>query len=190
VRNYQKFFFSVTNWIDGGMNPRETYLIQQSMADIAAGIADLEQSLRNNGFTVTGSSYLGFRYFCYDKTNINQILAPNAQSYWQAPSLPPQFQGIGTPRNGWQDVNGIDRKPPPSDKPSRKSSKAGTQSMSLLTYLGLLVDSWQRDSEPKRWIDWLTTLTLLYQKGTVSPTQVYGFLAKVDFSSLPPKLPR
>ena len=168
------------------MNPRETYLIQQTLADISAGIADLEQSLRDNGFTVTGSSYLGFRYFCLDKVNINQLLSANAQTFWQNPTLPPQFTGEGTPRNGWEDSNGVKRRPPPSDKPSKTSAKAGTQGMTLLTYLKQLLFTWQHpeltglEVVPQRWLEWLQLLIDHYAR--YSPTEIYAFLGRIDFT--------
>jgi hypothetical protein len=148
MRNYQQFFFTVTHWIDGGMNPRDTYLIQESLEDCAEGIADLEASLRDNGFTVTGSEILGFRYFCFDKTNMSQVLAPNAANYWLNPTLPPQFNGLGTPRDGWTDDDGIERKPPPSDKPSKSGGKGGTLALvdSLNEFLASLLSAGFKDT--------------------------------------------
>jgi hypothetical protein len=62
------------------------------------------------------------------------------------------------------------------------AGKAGTLKISLLSYLLLLLNTWQnvQPTAPKRWIDWLTLLISHY--GRYTPTQIYGFLARVDFS--------
>ena len=67
--------------------------------------------------------------------------------------------------------------------------RSGTVQLSLKSYLLLLLNTWQtvgigqqgRFSQvPQRWIDWLTLLISHFDRYT--PTQIYGFLARIDFS--------
>lgn len=80
---------------------------------------------------------------------------------------------------------------PPKQKGSK--GKGGTLQISLLSYLLLLLQTWQgvpsgtggkfipgTGNVPARWIDWLTLLISHY--GRYTPTQIYGFLARVDFA--------
>jgi len=80
---------------------------------------------------------------------------------------------------------------PPKQKSSK--GKGGTLQISLLSYLLLLLQTWQgvpsgtggkfipgTGNVPARWLDWLTVLISHY--GRYTPTQIYGFLARVDFS--------
>ena len=63
------------------------------------------------------------------------------------------------------------------------AGKGGTLKISLLSYLLLLLNTWQTGATgavPQRWIEWLTLLISHY--GRYTPTQIYGFLARVDFS--------
>lgn len=72
-------------------------------------------------------------------------------------------------------------------------SGAGTFNISLKAYLLLLLATWQgvvtgtggkmipgTGNVPQRWIEWLELLISHYDRYT--PTQIYGFLARVDFS--------
>ena len=63
------------------------------------------------------------------------------------------------------------------------AGKPGTLKISLLSYLLLLLNTWQTGAAgnvPQRWIDWLTLLISHY--GRYTPTQIYGFLGRVNFS--------
>lgn len=93
-------------------------------------------------------------------------------------------------------------KPGPNDGPNESNTQGahskgkpgggGTLKISLLSYLLLLLQTWQgvvgsngqiiagTGNVPKRWLDWLTLLISHY--GRYSPTQIYGFLARVDFA--------
>jgi hypothetical protein len=72
-------------------------------------------------------------------------------------------------------------------------SGGGTLTISLKSYLLLLLATWQGVASgtggkvivgtggvPQRWIEWLTLLISHYDRYT--PTQIYGFLARVDFA--------
>jgi len=70
-------------------------------------------------------------------------------------------------------------------------SGGGTLTISLLSYLLLLLNTWQGGGRlksgqfvvtpaPQRWQEWLTTLINHY--GRYTPTQIYAFLAMVDFT--------
>ena len=74
------------------------------------------------------------------------------------------------------------------------AGKGGTLKISLLSYLLLLLQTWQgvvtgkggklvpgTGGVPQRWIEWLTLLISHY--GRYTPTQIYGFLARVDFTA-------
>lgn len=124
MRNYIQAFFGSVDWLDGGMNPGTSYLVDETVANIALGITELSQSLTNNGFTVTGSAQLGPRYYLCDKASVlNMLVNIGAGALWNFP-IPAQFQDPGTPRNGYTDVDGNVRRPPPSDKPSRTRQTA------------------------------------------------------------------
>ena len=73
---------------------------------------------------------------------------------------------------------------------SGSGTGGGTKSITLQAYLSLLLSSWQagRPPVPQRWIEWLTRLIDLYAKGKYTPTQIYAFLAAIDFAANPPKL--
>ncbi len=111
------------------------------------------------------------------------------------------FQGVPPSGQGlcrlYFDKPGINDGPNESqtvEKPRGGSSKGGgTLKISLLSYLLLLLQTWQgvpsgtggkfipgTGGVPQRWLDWLTTLINHY--GRYTPTQIYGFLARVDFS--------
>jgi len=65
-----------------------------------------------------------------------------------------------------------------------KGGGSGTFKISLLSYLLLLLNTWQTGATglvPQRWIEWLTLLISHY--GRYTPTQIYGFLGRVDFSA-------
>jgi len=63
------------------------------------------------------------------------------------------------------------------------AGKPGTLKISLLSYLLLLLNTWEnvKPFAPKRWTDWLTLLISHY--GRYTPTQIYGFLGRVDWTA-------
>jgi len=89
---------------------------------------------------------------------------------------------------------------PEKPKGGTKGS-GGTFNISLANYLNLLIATWAGGMRlksgqflvapaPQIWQEWLIKLLDLYDRGRLSPTQVYGFLALVDWTEGPPKLPR
>jgi len=77
--------------------------------------------------------------------------------------------------------------------PKTSAGKPGTIRITLLSYLYLLLNTWEgvaagrggrnvpgTGGVPKRWIDWLTLLISHYSRYT--PAQIYGFLGRVDFT--------
>jgi len=76
-------------------------------------------------------------------------------------------------------------------KPKTSGSGGGTATISLLSYLLLLLNTWgggtrlksgqfEVQPKPQRWIEWLQLLIQHYNRYT--PTQIYAFLARVDFT--------
>jgi hypothetical protein len=100
------------------------------------------------------------------------------RSYFDKPGIndgPNETQTVEKPRGG------------------KAGGGGGTFKISLLSYLLLLLQTWQgvksgtggkfiagTGNVPQRWIEWLTTLINHY--GRYTPTQIYGFLARVDFT--------
>ena len=79
------------------------------------------------------------------------------------------------------------------EKPRIKAGGAGSLQITLKSYLLLLLQTWQgvksgvggknvagTGNVPQRWIEWLTLLINHYSRYT--PSQIYGFLARVDFA--------
>jgi hypothetical protein len=105
-------------------------------------------------------------------TGVPPVFQPLIRQYFEKPGVfdgPNDTQTVEKPRGS-------------------KSGKAGTQTMSLLTYLKQLLFTWQLDisptgapSAPQRWQEWLQTLIDHYDRYT--PTQIYAFLNRVDFSA-------
>ena len=190
MRNYVQIFFMKMDFDDQFMSHFTTYTLEPSLDDIILEIQAETEDLTANGYQNIVPTILGTRYFTLDKANLARILGLNAELFWILPGVFGQFAGDGTPRDGWTDIDGIKRAPPPSDKPSKTAKKPGEGTMSLLTYLKLLLDNWQSGSGaaagigpsvPKRWIDWLELLISHYSRYT--PVEIYAFLARVDFSA-------
>lgn len=197
MRNYVQMFWAKVDY-DVDVNPPNPvipeviYIMGKSVAELASlvetAIADLQTDPRTQNFRTTNKGPL---YFLMDKTNLAILLASAGNAAMQAIDLfntYPSYVYSGpnnTPRDGWTDNDGIKRKPPPSDRPaSTKKAKAGTQDMSLLSYLIRLHDTWLTGTNgtiPPRWIEWLELLIVHYSRYT--PTQIYGFLNRVVFSS-------
>jgi len=163
-----------------------SYIVEKSPADVDLEIQLEAAALINNGFVNPVGQQLGPRYYTLDKANVLNLLANiNAATLWNFP-IPAQFQGDGTPRDGWTDLDGNKRAPPPSDKPSKTRAKAGVQEMTLLTYLKQLLFTWQHPeltglaTVPQRWLEWLQLLIHHYAR--YSPTEIYAFLNRVDFT--------
>jgi len=93
------------------------------------------------------------------------------RQYFEKPGIndgPNETQTVEKPRGGTKSGSG----------------SSGTFKISLLSYLLLLLNTWQTGATglvPQRWIEWLTLLISHY--GRYTPTQIYGFLARVDFSA-------
>ena len=84
----------------------------------------------------------------------------------------------------------------PATKPVSQKSKGGTISMSLLTYLKLLLRTWSTPglpppavTAPQRWNQWLARLIDDYVAGKLTVTQVYALLNGVVFSAKVSKIP-
>ena len=108
------------------------------------------------------------------------------RQYFEKPGIfdgPNESQTVEKPRGGTKS----------------SGSGGGTLTISLKSYLLLLLDTWQGSGQaqqlgtkqqfaqvPQRWIDWLTLLIKRYDR--YSPTQIYGWLAQIDFAANPPKL--
>jgi hypothetical protein len=106
------------------------------------------------------------------------------------------FVSTTPPAKNWNSKNAgfvisprINGTAPAIVKPGK--GKGGTQELSLLDYLRRLFVTWVNGIPtanplrpirvPSRWIDWLKALIDHYSRYT--PSQIYGFLARVDFSS-------
>jgi len=124
--------------------------------------------------------------------------------------VPPVFQGLCRQYFEKPGINDGPNESQTVEKPrgGTKSSGSGgaTLNISLKSYLLLLLDTWQGSGQaqqtrsggsvggtkrgfaqvPQRWIDWLTLLIKRYDR--YSPTQIYGWLAQIDFAANPPKL--
>ena len=108
--------------------------------------------------------------------------------------VPPVFQGLCRQYFEKPGVNDGPNESQTVEKPrGGKAGGSGTQTISLLSYLLLLLTTWQgvpsgtgnklipgTGGVPQRWIDWLMLLIAHY--GRYSPTQIYAFLARVNFA--------
>jgi hypothetical protein len=218
MRNYVRFFWAKINY-NANPNPPNPvvpeveYIMGQTQPEldtlVQAALADLKTDPINQDFVVTNKGNL---YFLMDKENLSLLLANPGLSAMQ---LIDQFNTYpsyvysgpdNTPRDGWTDVDGVKRKPPPSDKPVKvvtftSKNVLGKQTVQLSLYLELLLGTWETGisilkndqvtvvTAPKRWLDWLQKLIDDYLAKKVTPTQVYAALALVDFASSPPRLP-
>jgi hypothetical protein len=185
-------FFGKVDYEDHFSNQFTNYIVEGSPAEVQQEIELESASLVANGFINPSGSQLGPRYYVLDKANFLNVLGNmNVASLWNFP-IPAQFKDPGTPRDGWTDDNGIKRAPPPSEKPKPKG-KGGQLNVSLRTYLILLLETWQgvftgpggklipgTGGVPQRWLEWLTQLISHFDR--YSPTQIYGFLARVNFA--------
>lgn len=176
---------------------------------VQPSLAELEYDL---SFNTDPTEVIGPRYFTLDKFNVcNTVrLAYTALMNVQPPTSPGRgangmnyldsLTGVclpGSPRGlAWFDQNGVEHKPTKNERPvsSRRRGQGGGFRITLLNYLIMLLNTWSGVASgpggklipgtggvPKRWIDWLTLLISHYNRYT--PTQIYGFLARVDYSA-------
>ena len=156
------------------------------------------ESLANMQATFVGSQYgfnSGKAFIKMNKANTCQMANSSGSLWFVTPDLFAETNLIvfgETPRDTWNSKDpeftnlGDESATGYSSKTVSGSGatkgKGGTLKISLLSYLLLLLNTWQNVSPqaPKRWVDWLTTLINHYTRYT--PTQIYGFLARVDFS--------
>lgn len=108
---------------------------------------------------------------------IPPVFEPLCRQYFEKPGVndgPNDTQTVEKPRGG-----------------SRSGRGAGTIRISLKSYLLLLLNTWGGgvryksgqflvQPAPQRWIEWLTLLINHYDRYT--PSQIYGFLGRVDFT--------
>jgi hypothetical protein len=100
--------------------------------------------------------------------------------------VPPVYQGLCRFYSEKPGINDGPNDTQTVEKPRGGSSGGkggGNIVISLKSYLLLLLNTWQSGvvgNVPQRWIEWLTLLISHYSRYT--PTQIYGFLARVDFA--------
>ena len=148
-----------------------------------------------------GPQYQGQVWILMNKTNVQTIAN---QAFANQVTIPGSnvtdlLQNVGSPKSVWKGsapafVN-LEKESATGTgkKPSTAKGGSGTSKITLLSYLLLLLNTWQgvpsgtggkfvagTGNVPKRWIDWLTLLISHY--GRYTPMQIYGFLARVDFS--------
>ena len=207
VRNYIKVFGGVVI-VQNAMLQNSYYsAFGTDEAECQAQIDFWSSFVPAGGMLVSASAPVG-AWFSMDKRNLIDFMSfvanaglPNAGTSLFGGSI----GGPGsifvaddgtneTPRRGWTDDSGVKRTPPPSDKTAstKTGGKGGTLNISLLEYLLLLLNTWSGGERlksgqflvqpaPQRWIEWLTLLISHYNRYT--PTQIYGFLARVDFTA-------
>jgi len=128
-------------------------------------------------------------YWLLDKNTIVTLLQNSPVFFYITSQDPPDIQPfraqIGvSPRKTWKPSQDI-RRP-------RHRNQSGT--ISLLTYLRLLLDTWRlgfnngiQTGIPQRWLEWLQLLIERFDRST--PVQIYQFLGQVDFAAKTPRLP-
>ena len=179
--NYQTFFMATGQYF--GSSFTQLFLTKADMdAWVAAAGADF----------VPNPSYQGQVWLLMNKTNV-QTIANQAfanQVTFPGSSVTDLLQNISSPKNAWKNSSpafvNLEKESATGSgkKPSSGGKSSGTLEISLLSYLLLLLNTWQTGatgSVPQRWIEWLTLLISHY--GRYTPTQIYGFLARVDFAA-------
>lgn len=79
MRNYLNYWLGHVDWLDGGMNPRTTYRLSATLDDpnddnLKDDLQFLADQLTAGGFTVTGTSTDGPKYFLANKDRVLQVL--------------------------------------------------------------------------------------------------------------------
>ena len=138
-----------------------------------------------------------FQFFgpaaCYlklNKSNFGQILNA-ARSLGFQGLVDLKFMTIDdSPRGDWnsnqKDFHSLAKESASKtpNKPQSKAQKGGSATITLLNYLLLLQNTWKTGATgqvPQRWQEWLALLISHF--GRYTPTQIYAFLARVDFSA-------
>jgi hypothetical protein len=111
----------------------------------------------------------------------NQLTVPGSNPY-------DLLQNVANPKKTWNSTSvGFSSLAPESATGSGvvfNKKASGTKTIRLITYLNLLLNTWQSGigvQVPKRWIDWLTLLISHFSRYT--ETQIHQFLLRVDFSA-------
>jgi hypothetical protein len=192
VRNYVALNFCRINYNNSSPSDPPTasvWITGTSIDDLSSQIV---ATVVEMGFiSIVDVEDLGVWYFPLDKTNLSRIWNHAVIGFPLAGPIyaadPPKenansFQPMkNTPRKGWVDAAGVGRGVPGSDAPKTTGTGGGTLQITLRSYLLLLLNTWQTlGNVPQRWIEWLTLLISHYSRYT--PTQIYGFLARVDFA--------
>jgi len=190
MRNYVLFYF--TKWVNN--NGVNGYGIGPDQS-----LAHSQASARAGSFFPASTTFTdlgGYRMFMDKFTLWGMFLIVGNAG---APGTDPQtvtdgqvaaFCGCNAVAGGL----GLDaQKPPPRNfsvaaakVPRVTGGKGATLKISLLSYLLLVLETWQSGitidgvQAPQRWIEWLTLLISHY--GRYTPTQIYGFLARVNFA--------
>ena len=186
MRNYLSFVKQDFDIWDGTdpMNPVQIGILSR-VEDDEEDMAAFAASLPSAGAVFYTPQAAGYPYWpLLDKAIIKNVLnntSSLAFNQWLV-----QQGDEGTPERNpkWPtsdgDLGRERQKLPKGGKTTGGGS--GTFQISLLSYLLLLLNTWQtqKPTAPKRWIDWLTLLISHY--GRYTPTQIYGFLARVNFA--------
>jgi hypothetical protein len=187
MRNYIKLFSGVVTYHSGFGGPFESPTIGQTEQDCKDSMQEIADQLTGSGFVVDSQIVSGSSFFLMDKERVAQLLGVYVALTDSLSFLNPPYSDVESPikQMDWGNNDGNRY----TKTGSGRKSQAGNQGMSLFGYLDRLVAKWQADNEPKRWIEWLARLRDIYQRGKITPTQVYAFLFKVDFAASTPKLP-
>jgi len=181
VLNYQTFFMATGQYF--GSSFTQLFLTRDDMdAWVFAAGANFDP----------GPQYQGQVWILMNKTNVQTIAN---QAFANQVTIPGSnvtdlLQNVGSPKSVWKGsapafVN-LEKESATGTgkKPSTGKGGSGTSKITLLSYLLLLLNTWQTGAAgnvPQRWIEWLTLLISHY--GRYTPTQIYGFLGRVDFSA-------
>jgi hypothetical protein len=187
MRNYIKLFSGIVTYSTGSSGPFEAPTIGQTEEDCIESMQEIADQLSGAGFTIDSQIVTGSSFFLMDKDRVAQLLGVYVALTDSLSFLNPPYSDVTSPikQMDWPSNDGARY----TKTGSGRKSRAANQGMSLFGYLDRLVAKWQADNEPQRWIQWLARLRDIYQRGKLTPSQVYAFLFKVDFAAQTPKLP-
>ncbi len=196
MRNYIQQFYARIDW-DVDINPpnpvipEHDFLMNGTDAELQQSIdlfiADLTPNPVNENIRVTERGPI---YWLLDKANLDLILQYAAfDSLASDPRPVWLYQGSKTPRSGWTDEAGVDRKPPPSEKTGAKpTEKVENVQLDALSYLELLLATWELGITsqgrrlggvlvPARWIDTLIKAIADLKAKKITPAQALAIIA-------------
>jgi hypothetical protein len=161
-------------------------MVEGTQDEILADLSVL-QSDPNGPFS---QAFLGQVFILLNKENVmalagqawaNQVTQPGSNPY-------DLVQNVANPSKTWNSTSvgfaNLSAESATGKGPAFNTKAHGVLTIRLITYLNLLLNTWQAGvgvQVPKRWIDWLTLLISHFSRYTEA--EIHEFLARVDFSA-------